>query len=248
MEGTGKYGMGGDGKTLLMDRLDENLRYHAETVDHLDIGSIYYLQALAGLHYYLKTEHGFSAAEVKALLYFEDPLEAVFHCKEENTHAGRFPICELLVEIDAYGRFRKMPESSQLEKRHRELGRRLKQNLDAYKGQLHTWDRDELIDKARLIGAALEAYDFMEDGYQPRMEEVEFLLQFEEPLRLLQAYWAYDTVSAGEGMIRALMGERAASLEQESLPASLKEKLQKAAQEAKARTGPEKGAHGQEAR
>ena len=40
--------LGQEAKRMLMDRLDENLRYHAETVDHLDLGSIYYLQALAG--------------------------------------------------------------------------------------------------------------------------------------------------------------------------------------------------------
>ncbi len=236
--------MGQEAKRMLMDRLDENLRYHAETVDHLDIGSIYYLQALAELHYYLKTEHGFSPAEVKALLYFEDPLEAVFHCKEENTHAGRFPVCEILEEINAYGRFKKMPEFPQLYQKHRELKRRLTQDLEEYKEQILTGDRDMLLKDIRLMGAAFEAYDFMMDSYEPRMGEVDFLLQFEKPLRVIRDYWGYDSVLVGEDAIKVLIGEQCAMQKQEPRPESLKERLLKAGQEVKAQPGTDKGVRG----
>ena len=59
------------------------------------------LQGLAELHCYLKTVHQFDAAEVEALLQFADPLEAANLCWEENPHAYRFPICELLRETGA---------------------------------------------------------------------------------------------------------------------------------------------------
>lgn len=196
-----------EAERMLMDRLDENLRYHAETVDHLDIGSIYYLQALAELHYYLKTDHKFSPAEVKAILFFEDPLEVVFHCKEENTHGGRFPICEILAEINAYERFKKMPEFPMLYKKHRELNRRLTQELEEYKEQICTGNRDMILKNIRIIGAAFETYDFMTDSYQPRMEEVDFLLQFEKPLKVILDYWGHDPAVVGEDAIKALMGK-----------------------------------------
>lgn len=237
-----------DAKRILMDRMDENLRYHAETVDHLDIGSIYYLQALAELHYYLKTEHEFSPAEVKALLYFEDPPEAVFHCKEENTHAGRFPVCEILEEINAYGRFKKMPEFPQLYQKHRELKRRLTQDLEEYKEQILTGERDIILKDIRVIGAAFETYDFMMDGYEPRMEEVDFLLQFEKPLRVIQDYWGHDSVTVGEDAVKALMGELCAMQKQEPWPESLKKRLLRAGQEVKVRPETDKSVHGSKAR
>lgn len=229
-----------DAERILMDRLDECLRYHAETVDHLDIGSIYYMQALAELHYYLKVEHKFSPAEVNALLYFDDPLEVVFHCKEENVHTGRFPLCEILSEINAYERFKRMPEFPQLEKKHRELNRRLEQDLEEYKEQIRTCDRDTLIKNIRTAAAAFEAYDFMMDSYQPRMAEVECLLQFEKPLRVIQNYWYEDPAVMGENVIKALMGELYAGQKHELLPKSLRERLQKAAQEVKDRPGTDK--------
>lgn len=88
-----------EAKRMLMERLDDCLKVHADLLDSQDIGSIYELQDLAQLHYYLKVEHPFTPAEVEALLSFQDPLEVARWCKEENTHAHSFPICELLNEI-----------------------------------------------------------------------------------------------------------------------------------------------------
>ena len=68
-----------------MERLDDCLKVHADLLDSQDIGSIYELQDLAQLHYYLKVEHPFTPAEVEALLSFQDPLEVARWCKEENT-------------------------------------------------------------------------------------------------------------------------------------------------------------------
>ncbi len=229
-----------DAKRLLMNRIDECLRYHAETVDHQDIGSIYYLQALSELHYYLRTEHEFTPAEVKALLTFDDPLDVVFHCKEENVHKGRFPVCEILVEINAYERFKKMPDFLQLDRKHRELNKRIRQDLEEYKEQLRTDDRELIIKNIRIIGAAFETYDFMMDSYQPRMEEIDFLLQFEKPLKIIQDYWGEDPVIMGDNAIKALMGELYAAQKHEKLPKSLRERLQKAAQEVKAQSTADK--------
>ena len=63
-----------DAKRLLMERLDECLKVHADMLDAQNIGSIYELQGLSELHYYLKVEHVFTPAEVEALVYFEEPV------------------------------------------------------------------------------------------------------------------------------------------------------------------------------
>ncbi len=94
-----------DAKRLLMERLDECLKVHADMLDAQNIGSIYELQGLSELHYYLKVEHVFTPAEVEALLSFQDPLDVARWCWEENNHEHSFPICVLLKEIDAEQRF-----------------------------------------------------------------------------------------------------------------------------------------------
>lgn len=69
-----------DAKRLLMERLDECLKVHADMLDAQNIGSIYELQGLSELHYYLKVEHVFTPAEVEALLSFQDPLDVARWC------------------------------------------------------------------------------------------------------------------------------------------------------------------------
>ena len=71
-----------EAKRLLMERLDDCLKVHADMLDAENIGAIYELQDLAELHYYLKVEHEFTPAEVEALLEFQDPLDVVRWCKE----------------------------------------------------------------------------------------------------------------------------------------------------------------------
>ena len=101
----------------LLKKLDESLLAHAKDLtarDDLQIIDVYGLQGLAELHCYLKTVHQFDAAEVEALLQFADPLEAANLCWEENPHACRFPICELLRETGAKDRLPPAgPESPQ---------------------------------------------------------------------------------------------------------------------------------------
>ena len=96
------------GKQKLMEKLDDCLVDHAEGLcawGTPSIATLYHFQELAELHCYLKTAHTFTAAEVEALLRFDDPLEAAAACWEENSHEYSFPICELLEELHAYEKF-----------------------------------------------------------------------------------------------------------------------------------------------
>ena len=122
-----------DARLLLMERLDECLKVHADMLDAENIGSIYELQGLSELHYYLKAEHEFTPAEVEALLEFQDPLDVARWCWEENTHEHSFPICEVLGRINAPERFQKQPEISALDKKYMDLMKLLGQKLYEYK-------------------------------------------------------------------------------------------------------------------
>lgn len=96
------------GKQKLMEKLDDCLIGHAEGLcawGTPSIAALYHFQELAELHCYLKTAHTFTAAEVEALLRFDDPLEVAAACWEENPHEYSFPICELLEELHAYEKF-----------------------------------------------------------------------------------------------------------------------------------------------
>ncbi len=92
-------------RRLLMDRLDDSLIIHASMMNPQNIASIYDLQQLTEIHCYLKTEHHFTPAEVEALWKFEDPLDVVRWCWEDNPHKHSFPICDLLNSIGAWTRF-----------------------------------------------------------------------------------------------------------------------------------------------
>ena len=43
-----------EAKRMLMERLDDCLKVHADMLDSTNIGTIYELQDLAALHYYLR--------------------------------------------------------------------------------------------------------------------------------------------------------------------------------------------------
>ena len=120
-----------DAKRLLLERLDDCLKVHADMLDAENIGAIYELQDLAELHYYLKVEHEFTPAEVEALLEFQDPLDVARWCREDNTHTHSFPICELLKEINAYERFTKADPVPSFSDKYAELMRALTKNLYA---------------------------------------------------------------------------------------------------------------------
>ena len=125
-----------DAKRLLMERLDECLKVHADMLDAQNIGSIYELQGLSELHYYLKVEHVFTPAEVEALLSFQDPLDVARWCWEENNHEHSFPICDLLKEIDAEQKFEHFTSEASAQDKYTLLMKRLGQNYFAYRERL----------------------------------------------------------------------------------------------------------------
>ena len=219
-----------DAKKLLMERLDDCLKVHADLLDSQDIGSIYELQDLAQLHYDLKVEHPFTPAEVEALLSFQDPLEVARWCKEENTHAHSFPICELLEKIGAYQKFDR--SSLTQEDPQVELIKRLGQNYFAYMEKLDSLSTGALVASAREIATVQEVYTYLTEHYAFQPGEAELLLRLDDPLGYMAGRWpknVYDTFPVEDKVAEDIW-----DISQEAKPlqlqerGSMKDRLQKA--------------------
>ena len=172
-----------DAKRLLMERLDECLKVHADMLDAQNIGSIYELQGFSELHYYLKVEHVFTPAEVEALLSFQDPLDVARWCWEENNHEHSFPICDLLKEIDAEQKFEHFTSEPSAQDKYTLLMKRLGQNYFAYRESLMSRDKESLIEKAAEITAMQEAYSYLTTKFEFRDEMLDDVLALENPLK-----------------------------------------------------------------
>lgn len=222
-----------EAKRMLMERLDDCLKVHADLLDSQDIGSIYELQDLAQLHYYLKVEHPFTPAEVEALLSFQDPLEVARWCKEENTHAHSFPICELLEKIGAYQKFDR--SSLTQEDPQVELIKRLGQNYFAYMEKLDSLSTGALVASAREIATVQEVYTYLTEHYAFQPGEAELLLRLDDPLGYMAGRWpknVYDTFPVEDKVAEDIW-----DISQEARPlqlqerGSMKDRLQKAIQQ-----------------
>lgn len=172
-----------DAKRLLMERLDECLKVHADMLDAQNIGSIYELQGFSELHYYLKVEHVFTPAEVEALLSFQDPLDVARWCWEENNHEHSFPICDLLKEIDAEQKFEHFTSEPSAQDKYTLLMKRLGQNYFTYRESLMSRDKESLIEKAAEITAMQEAYSYLTTKFEFRDEMLDDVLALENPLK-----------------------------------------------------------------
>lgn len=189
-----------EAKKLLIEQLDSSLLNHAAALGQKEGGpgivDVYKLQGLAELHYYLKAEHEFTAAEVDALLQFIDPLTVAEACWEENTHKHSFPICELLEKAEAYQRFPLKASDSPAQSQE-ELVEAVKalmdQEMAEYHASLLTLDKEELIRKSVEIASMQAALEFMKYDYTFYKGDAEVLLQMKKPLGFVASTWPTET-------------------------------------------------------
>lgn len=229
-----------EAKRLLFERLDECLKVHADMLDAEKIGDIYDLQGLAELHYYLKVEHEFTPSEVEALLEFQDPLDVARWCKEDNTHAHSFPICELLKEIGADKKFAKAAEEISVQDKHTALMKKLGQNYFSYRENLMSSDKESLIEKASEIAAMQEAYSYLTTHFEFENGMLDDLLALDNPLKYIADRWltpVSETFDIDWAIREDIEGIRESQeyLCQEEQPASVRDRLQKAVREVKDR-------------
>lgn len=169
-------------------------------------------------------------------------------CKEENSHAHSFPICELLKEIDAEKNFEKFEKELTVQDRHTALMKRFGQNYFAYRENLMSRDKESLIEKAPEIAAMQEAYSYLTTQFEFDEGMVDNLLMLDNPLKYLADRWLvpvsgiFDVDWDIRDHINAVR-ESQEYLCQKKEPASVRERLQQAVQEVKGRPAPEKPAH-----
>lgn len=181
-------------KRSLLDRLDRCLLKHSIDTGRKeggpDILDMYKLQEMSEVHYHLKAEHDFSAAEVAALMQFADPLEVAVACWEERDPSDSFPICDLLEQIHAHERYPTRYLSVQdLIPAVQAL---LDQNMSEYQASLLRLDKPELIVKSAEIAAMQDAYVFMKSEYKFERGDAETLLNMKKPLRFVADQWPDD--------------------------------------------------------
>lgn len=184
-----------EAKRSLMERLDRCLLDHAAALGTKDSGpeivDVYKLQALAERHYYLKVEHDFNAAEVAALMKFQDPLEVAQYCWEEHPQEYGFYIADMVEQAHADEVFPLVDQSHELDQERliREVKAVLDQNMADYHNSLLVMDRSEIIHKCGEIAAMQDAHDFMKNSYTFEPGDAEALLKMENPLRFVADLW-----------------------------------------------------------
>lgn len=233
-----------EARRLLMERLDECLKVHADMLDAGNIGSIYELQGLSELHYYLKAEHEFTPAEAEALLSFQDPLDVARWCWEENTHEHSFPICDLLKEIQAEQKFPMIEnEAEEQHRKYLELMSLVGKDYYIYREKLEDCSNRELIDRAEEIAAVMAAYRYLAEENSLSAEETDYLLRFDRPLVEIVKYWPTADMNADIAMERFVHGISSPKEERAGMSNSLRERLRHAVQKVQEHPAAEKTAH-----
>lgn len=235
-----------EAKRLLISRLDERLLEHAAAISAGGtpaIKDVYELQGLSELHYYLKVEHEFTAAEVEALLQFKDPLNVARWCWEENTHEHSFPICDLLKEIKAAQRFPMLDEADKENRKYRELMSLVGKDYYIYRDKLEDCTNEELIDRAEEIAVVMAAYRYLAAESSLTAEEIDYLLRFDRPLVEFVKYWPTADMTADVAMDLFVSSISTPPEERTEPPKSLRERLQNAAREVQDWPALETGRH-----
>ena len=226
----------------LRDRLDSSLIHHAKTTDRNDIGELYRLQSYSETHYYMKAAHDYTPAEVEALLEFADPLEVAFWCREENAHKVGLPICDILKEINADGRFEKIVPELPLVEKTAKLIDRLELNLYHFFDILKQLDDGEIARRGERISATWAAHRYFTDELmRDNLDEsvIDHLLSFKDPLQYLTDRWPKCTLF-GEDVLSNLQKEISEKAEQEkseSVHKRLKDAQRKASEKPKTAPG-----------
>ena len=247
-----------------MERLDKCLLDHAVAAGTKEGGpeivDVYQLQGLSEIHYYLKVEHDFTAAEVDALMQFTDPLAVAEMCWEERDPEAAFSICDLLDKIHAYEVYPLVDPVSYAQSQQQmiaDIKAVLDQNMSEYQAALLRLDKPELIEKSAEIAAMQEAYAFMKNDYVFQKGDAETLLHMENPLRFVAEQWPDDI--GGMFDMRGHIGEAIEDAAKAAVPRrgrkasaqgkpSIRGQLREAARDTSQRQTPEAKARGGNAR
>lgn len=179
----------------LIDRLDDNLSDYFDSLRDLDGREIAGMSSEIGArmdaHYYLTGLHNFHASELNYLLQFQNPLEVVGDEFLTSDTENRSDIMWNVFHTQAalQGDYPLMPDKADEETLKQQLFDRLDANLSDYRWSLMNVDKNELINMAEEITARYAAQEYLKTGYDYKTGEVEYLLQYQDPLDLVASNW-----------------------------------------------------------
>lgn len=115
-----------------------------------------------------------------------------------------------------------------------ELIQRIGSNLFEMQGRFLSIDKLVMVQNAGQVAVAMEIYRYMINHYKPQLEEMEFLLQYENPLAVIQSYWPKPDPLLGHTVMKKIREDARAELkEREKKAVSLQGKIKKSARNIK---------------
>ena len=115
-----------------------------------------------------------------------------------------------------------------------ELIQRIGSNLFEVQGRFLSLDKQVMAQSAEQVAVAMEIYRYMINHYKLQLEEMEFLLQYENPLSVIQSYWPKPDPLLGHTVMKKIREDARAELkERQEKAASLHGKLKKSARDIK---------------
>lgn len=115
-----------------------------------------------------------------------------------------------------------------------ELIQRIGSNLFEVQGRFLSLDKQVMAQSAEQVAVAMEIYRYMINHYEPQLEEMEFLLQYENPLAVIQSYWPKPDPFLGHTVMKKIREDARAELkERREKESSLQGKLKKSARDIK---------------
>lgn len=115
-----------------------------------------------------------------------------------------------------------------------ELIQRIGSNLFEVQGRFLSLDKQVMAQSAEQVAVAMEIYRYMINHYKLQLEEMEFLLQYENPLAVIQSYWPKPDPLLGHTVMKKIREDARAELkERQEKAASLHGKLKKSARDIK---------------
>lgn len=179
----------------LISRLDGNLSAYFNDIcgkDELNIPSMSSeIAAVMGAHYYLTEKHNFHKSELEYLLQFKNPLEVVadqFELEADiEDHSA--VMWDILDKQDALqGDYERVMSGGEAQETM--LSDRLDENFTDFKKEYMEMGKADIFANADEIASVTQAYQYFceEHNYMP--EQVDHLLQFENPLEVVSDRWA----------------------------------------------------------
>ena len=107
-------------------------------------------------------------------------------------------------------------------------------NLFEVQGRFLSLDKQVMAQSAEQFSVAMEIYRYMINYYEPQLEEMEFLIQYENPLSVIQSYWPKPDPLLGHTVMKKIREDARAELkERQEKAASLHGKHKKSARDIK---------------